>query len=464
MSQHSIEVEQLVLGAVLLNNELFGVASGVRPEDFFEPLHQQLWDVCSKLIGMGKRANPVTIRQFFPADLKIGEMTLSQYLARMAAEAATGNEVSGLAAMIRDMADARAIADVGSEISKATADPAELATWGIEQLDEIVASRTVTGVPSLTLEQSVSRAIDAAAQAYARDGAISGLTTGLRDLDRKILGVQRGELFILAGRPGSGKTATGLCMARNMARAGYRGIFYSLEMGDVSLSQRMLTDEAFNYEKVAYVRLRSGSFNEKQFTALRDAGIRLQNLPLRIEQQPRVTMGQLAARARQEKRRKGLDFFVVDYLGLMEASGRYKGNKTNEIGELTAGLRGLAKELDCAALVLCQLSRGVEGREDKRPNMGDLRDSGNIEQDADVIVMVYREAYYLERKEPPAGSAEHQVWQEKLEKCFNVIQLIVEKQRMGPIGTVECFCDISANAIRDVGYERDMALHPELVF
>lgn len=463
--QHSIEIEQLVIGAVLLNNELFGIA-GARTEDFYEPLHRELWDICGKLIAMGKRATPVTIRQFMPKDLKIGEMTISQYLARVAAEGATANEVAGLGGMIRDMADARSISEVATEISKATADPAEVATWGIEQLDAIVAARTTTGVPSLTLEQSVIRAIDAAAQAYTRDGAISGLATGLRDLDRKLLGVQRGELLILAGRPGSGKTATGLCIARNMARANYRGIFYSLEMGDVSLSQRMLTDEAFDYVKVAYSWLRSGRFNEKQFMSLRDAGVRLQNLPLKIEQRPRITMGQLAAKARQEKRKRGLDFFVVDYLGLMEASGRYKGNKTNEIGELTAGLRGLAKELDCAAIVLSQLSRGVEGREDKRPNMGDLRDSGNIEQDADVILMVYREAYYLERKEPPMGSAEHAVWQQKMEKCLNVIQLIVEKNRMGPIGTTECFCDIASNALRDTGYQRGEAIlpDPELAF
>lgn len=459
---HSIEAEQLVIGAVLLNNERF--AEAVKPEDFFEPLHRDLWDVCGKLIGAGKRATPMTVRQFLPADLKIGEMSIAQYLVRVVSESPAANELPGLVAIIRDHADRRLIEEVAVEMSKGGGDPAEAAAWGIEQLDEIVSSRTTVGVPSLTLEQSVVRAIDAAAHAYARDGAISGLTSGLRDLDRKLLGIQRGELMVLAGRPGAGKTAAALCMARNMVRAGHRGIFYSLEMGDVSLSLRMLADEAFDREKVAYSRLRSGSFTEKQFQALRDAELRLQGLPLRIEQQPRVTMGQLAAKARQEKRRRGLDFFVVDYLGLMESSGRYKGNRTNEIGELTAGLRGLAKELDCAAVVLSQLSRGVEGREDKRPNMGDLRDSGNIEQDADVIIMVYREAYYLERKEPPAGSAEHEIWQQKLEKCFNVIQLIVEKQRMGPIGTVECYCDIAANAIRDVGYSREEANLPELAF
>jgi replicative DNA helicase len=464
---HSIEIEQALIGGVMMKNELFGAVSDmVEPGDFFEPLHQQLWEICANLIGAGKPASPMSVRQFLPPDAKVGEMPIQQYLARLAAEGGYTAEVPSLAATVRDYADQRAIAEVAKELSKTGArDPADLAAWGIEHLDGIVAARTTTGVPSLTLDQSVARAIDAAAQAYARDGAISGLTTGLRDLDRKLLGLQRGELIILAGRPGSGKTATALGIARNVARAGYRGIFYSLEMGDVALSQRMVTDEAYDFAQVAYSWLRSGRFNEKQFVAIRDAGLRLQGLPIRIEQQPKITIGQLAARSRQEKRRRGLDFFVVDYLGLMESSARYKGNRTNEIGELTAGLRALAKELDCAALVLSQLSRGVEGREDKRPNMGDLRDSGNIEQDADVIIMVYREAYYLERKEPPPGSAEHVVWQDAMQKNFNKLLLIVEKQRMGPIGAVEVFCDIASNAIRDAGYVRDEFINePEMQF
>lgn len=463
---HSIEAEQILIGAILLNNGLFGaVGDKCESGDFFEPVHQQLWDICGKLIGAGKPASPLTVRQFLPADMSIGEMPVRKYLALLAAEAATANEVPALASMIRDYADRRAMALVAGELQKPEmTDPVELASWAIESLDSIVAARTTTGTPALTLDQSVVRAIDAAAAAYARDGAISGLTTGLRDVDRKLLGLQRGELIILAGRPGSGKTATALSIARNMASAGHRGIFYSLEMGDISLSQRMLTDEAYDHAEIAYSKLRSGRFTEKSFMALRDAGLRLQGLPLRIEQQPKITVGQLAARARQEKRRRGLDFFVVDYLGLMESSTRYKGNRTNEIGELTAGIRALAKELDCAALVLSQLSRGVEGREDKRPNMGDLRDSGNIEQDADVIVMVYREAYYLERKEPPPGSAEHAVWQEHMLRCANELQLIVEKQRMGPIGSIKVFCDIASNAIRDAGYVREIQPDPELAF
>lgn len=453
---HNVEIEQSLIGAILLNNRLFGLTEGcISPTDFFEPVHVELWDACSKLITSGKIANPKTVAGFLPSDLQVLGLSGSQYLARVMAEGAIANEVPQLANIVRDHSDRRSMAVVAGELAKNNSNnPVELAGWAIEQLDGIVAARTVTGVPSLTLEESVSRAISAASAAYARDGAISGLSTGLQDLDRKLLGLQRGELIILAGRPGSGKTAASLCLARNMARCGHRGIFYSLEMGDIQLSQRMLSDEAYDNIGIPYTRLRSGRFREREFSHIHEAGIRLQKLPLRIEQQPAMTIGQIAARARQEKRRNGLDFFIIDYLGLMTSSGRYSGNKNNEIGELTSGVRALAKELNCVGLLLCQLSRGVESRDDKRPNMGDLRDSGNIEQDADVVIMIYREAYYLERKEPLAGTPEHLKWLDDMERCLNEMHLIVEKQRSGPIGTVKVFCDVSCNAIRDMGWQR----------
>jgi replicative DNA helicase len=452
---HNVEIEQIVLGSILMDNRLFpAVSAKISSFDFFEPLHAEIFGICETLIGMGKSASPVSMGSFLPATLTIGNMTIREYLARLASVGSIPSEVVQLSDMLRDLSDHRALNGVATELGKAgDGDPGQMATEAIERLDAILAARTVSGVPSLSMDQAIARAMDAAAQAYQREGSISGLSTGLRDLDRKLLGLQRGEMVVMAGRPGSGKTAAALCLARNMAGKGHKGIFYSLEMGDVQLSQRMLTDEAYDSEKIAYSRLRSGRFAENQFLAIRDAGYRLQGLPIRIEQQPSMTMGQIGTRARQQKRTKGLDFFIIDYLGLMKPSGRYSGNKTNEIGELTAGVKALAKELDCVALLLCQLSRGVEGREDKRPNMGDLRDSGNIEQDADVIIMIYREAYYLERKEPPVGSAEHLVWEQSMERCLNEMQMIVEKQRSGPIGTVKVFCDVASNAIRDRDYQ-----------
>ncbi|HVN82287.1 MAG TPA: DnaB-like helicase C-terminal domain-containing protein [Terriglobia bacterium] len=462
---HNIELEQLLIGSVFLNNAIFpSLSEKVSPTDFYEPVHQNLWEVCAQLIGAGKKANPVTVATFLP-EITIGKLNLRQYLAHLAAEGAIASEAPQLADMVKDLSDRRALQGVASELGKAgSGDPVEMASWAIQELDALLAARVATGTPSLTMEQSVARAMDAAAKAYAREGSISGLSTGLRDLDRKLLGFQRGELIVMAGRPGSGKTAASLCLSRNMASKGHKGIFYSLEMGDVQLSQRMLTDEAYDAEKVAYTRLRSGRFTENQFMAIRDAGYRLQGLPMRIEQQPAMSLSQVGSRARQEKRTKGLDFIVIDYLGLMKSSGRYAGNRVNEIGELTAGVKALAKELDCAALLLCQLSRGVDGREDKRPTMADLRDSGNIEQDADVILMLYREAYYLERKEPAVGSADHLVWEKDMERCLNQMHMIVEKNRSGPIGTVKVFCDVASNAIRDCDYQREEMADQQMAF
>jgi replicative DNA helicase len=431
------------------------VSERITSFDYFEPLHADLHGICESLIAMGKKASPISVAAFLPQDAKIGKLNLREYLARLAAASAIPSEVPQLAEMIRDLSDRRSLHGIASELGKAVdGDPGQAATEAIERLDAILSLRSQSLVPSLTIEQSVARAMDAAAGAYQRDGAISGLPTGLRDLDHKLNGLQRGELVVMAGRPGSGKTAAALSLSRNLAHQRYRGIFYSLEMGDVQLSQRMLADESYDEAVVKYSWLRSGRFTEKQFMVIRDAALRLKNLPIRIEQQPSMTLGQIGARARQEKRTKGLDFFVVDYLGLMKSSGRYAGNRTNEIGELTAGVRALAKELDCVVLLLCQLNRGVEGREDKRPNMGDLRDSGNIEQDADVIIMLYREAYYLERKEPQAGTSDYIVWSDRMQACYNEMHMIVEKQRSGPIGTVKVFCDVAANAIRDQGYQR----------
>jgi len=243
-------------------------------------------------------------------------------------------------------------------------------------------------------------------------------------------------------------SAFALSISRNMAWAGHHGVFYSLEMGDIELSQRMISDEMFDEGRMTYWQIRSGRFHESVFLRIREAADRLSGLPLVIEQQPGLSVSQISARARQRKRRGKLDFIVVDHLGLIASSGRYSGSRVNEIGEMTASLKGLAKELDCAVFVLSQLNRAVEAREDKRPRMADLRESGSIEQDADVVIMLYRKAYYLERSEPPVGSAEHLVWQKELEGCHNELLLLVEKQRAGPVGSIKVFCDIGSNAIR----------------
>lgn len=447
-----ISCEQQLIGAVLLNNECFGlVESVVEPQHFSEAIHQQLFDVCRSLIRMGKLASPTTIKPFIPADVDIGGMTVSKYLARLAAEATTIVNAKDFAQVIRDLYDLRMIGEVGEQLRpRGGIDPVEQAAWGVEQLDGIVSGRVLESVRAMTMPAAMARAIDAAASAYQNEGKMLGLPYGLSDLDAKTLGAQRGHLVVIAGRPSMGKSAVALGIARNMAYAGYAGVFYSLEMGDIELSHRLVADDIFDQGRMTYWQIRSGRFHESVFQRITEAADRLSKLPLIIEQQPGLSVSQIAARARQRKRRGKLDFMVVDHLGLIASSGRYSGSRVNEIGEMTANLKGLAKELDCAVFLLAQLNRAVEGREDKRPKLSDLRESGSIEQDADTVIMLYRKAYYLERAEPPDGSAEHLVWQEELGRCVNEIHLLIEKQRAGPVGTVKCFVDIGANAIRSL--------------
>lgn len=465
---HSIEAEQGLLGAILVNNAAYPLVERiVTPEAFFEPLHAEIFTICAKLIGHGKLANPVTVKTFMPVDLKIKasdgvkhEFTVGEYVARLAAESTTIINAPDYARTIRDLHDRRMIVEVGNVMNpRNAAEPAELAQWAIEKLDEIVTARSATSTPAISMKEAAAKALDAAAHAYSLEGTITGIPYGLTDLDAKTSGIERGDLVIMAGRPGMGKTALALGIARTQAEKGYKVMFESLEMKDVALAQRMMSDWLYDRGlNLTYWQIRSGRFSERQFHDLKDATQALASLPIHIEQQSGVTIQQIANRARQRKRRYGLDVLIIDHLGLAKASNRYAGNKVYEIGEITSSSKALAKELDCAVILLAQLSRRVEQRDDKRPTMSDLRDSGEIEQDADTILMLYREAYYLETKEPPLGSAEHMVWQDSMQRCHNKLEVILSKQRAGPIGSIELFCDIGCNAVRNLSGEASLPL------
>ena len=447
----SIETEQEVLGALLTNNTVFEAVQDVLDAGhFFEVIHGQIYEIATTLIKMGKKASPVTVKTFLPSDHDIGGMTVSQYLARLVANATTIVNARDFANTIRDLADRRLIAEVAKSLDPKTAiDAAELAAWGVEMLDQVVAQRSQTGAPAVTLKQSLARSVDAAANAYQSDGKLTGLSYGYSELDHKTLGAQNGELIVIAGRPGMGKTALGLGVTRNMGHAKKIGMFVSLEMGDVALTQRMISDEMYDRQKLSYWQIRSGRFHEKDFEAMTEAVHRLEELPIKIEQQPQLTVAQIGARARQMKRRGGLNFVVVDHLGLVKASDRYAGSKVNETGETTGTLKALAKELDIPVFLLAQINRGVESRDDKRPTLADLRHSGDIEQDADTVMFLYREAYYLGLKEPRPGTPEFDIWTMDMERCWDQVEILVAKQRSGPTGTIKLVCDIAHNAIRD---------------
>lgn len=466
---HAIEVEQSLLGAALLNPEAVQMVDGyVSQEDFGESLHASIWEIMTTMHAAGRHLDVKLLIAAIGANATIpipyARMNVAQYIARLAAEATTVINARDYAVTIRDLADQRKLADIGASLKHETKiDPNEVAADAIDRLDQIVARRVNTGTPGLEMKEASVRALDAIAAAYQRDGSLSGITWGLKDLDNKTLGIHKAELTILAGRPGMGKTAVGLCVARSAAEAGHKVLFESLEMGDQPLTQRMISDVLFDQpgKPLPYWLMRSGRFREEDFTRITDAARRVALLPIRIEQRPAMTVSQIASQARQRKRRHGLDLLVVDHMHLIKPSDRYKGNRVNELGEVTSGLKALGKELDIAVLALCQLSRTLESRDSKKPTMADLRGSGDIEQDADAVVMLYREAYYLERNEPTPGSPESLVWQDKMEKLFDKLEAIIEKQRNGPIGTVELFCNISCNAVRDVGKEQYLPETPD---
>ena len=465
-ADHSIEAEQEVLGAILVNNAAMQYAAQhVGPEHFFEPFHQSLFDVMQTLINMGKVVTPVTVAPFVPADVDLGGMNGKQYVARLAASATTIINTPDYAQLIRDYADRRAArAVIDGMFAKPQPDPVQELSDGISALDGILAQRQSYLQRSSSMRSALVAAVDRAAVMYQRDGGVSGIASGLRDLDAKLLGFEPGNLIVIAGRPGSGKSAIATAMLRRMLLTPrrdapkddpvqtHRCMLASLEMNDVEIGQRMLSDEIYDQYRMTYHKIRQGSFSEQEFELMRQAALRLQDLPLTIEQQSGMTFGQIASKARQLKRTKGLDVLAIDHLHLMKTSGRY-GNKAIEIGEITSAFKALAKELAVPVILLAQLSRGVEGREDKRPNLSDLRMSGDIEQDADVVIMMYREAYYIQNREPKPGTPEHEKWQNDMDRCWLQAHAIIEKQRMGPLGAVQLHCDIGCNALRDADYE-----------
>jgi len=410
----------------------------------------------TEAMATGRRVDPklLSVSLGRDAQTKLGESgaTVGEYIARLAAEATTIINAPDYARVIRDLADQKRISGIGSSlVDIAPTDPERLAEHAIDRLDAILATRAKSNTPAVSMAQAATSAVDAAALAYQADGKITGITWGVSALDRKTLGLQRGELTILAGRPGMGKTALGICVARKAAEAEHKSLFFSLEMGDAAVAQRAMADSMFDSTPMTYWLIRSGKFPESSFPNITSAAKKIAALPIKIEQQPGLTIAQITARARQQQRRHGLDFLIVDHLHLIRASDRYSGHRVEEIGETTRGLKSLAKELGVPVLALCQLSRGVEGRDDKRPTLADLRGSGDIEQDADTVLMLYREAYYLERGKPDEKSGDaFAQWLAKIEKSRTRIDVIVEKQRNGPIGTVPLFCSIAHNAIRDL--------------
>jgi replicative DNA helicase len=458
---HSIEAEQCLLGAILVNDAAFDAVAGiVSDDDFFEPIHRFLFERMAEAKQQGRRLTVQLVGALLSDEIKstdIQGLTVSQYIARLAAEATTVINAPDYARVIVENADRRRIIGAAENLVLAARSPSEapasLAVEGMDILDGIAArhsSKHIADVPFIVASDRSIERMQAAMQC--KD--ITGISTGLRDLDERLNGLQRGEFIILAGRPGMGKSGLVISSLRQTAQDGTNALLLSLEMSAESVSDRMLSDACFHPRfAVPYFDIARGKISMEQAERVVDAKRSLDSLSVRIDPQGGLTVGQIAARARRHKQRlerqgKTLDLLVVDHLHIIRPSARYSGNRTAEITEISAGLKALAKELNVPLVALAQLSRGVESRDDKRPTLADLRDSGSLEQDADVIIFLFREAYYLQAtlNDP----AKNQARIARLAEVKNALEAHIAKQRNGPIGTVNLFFDPASNAARNI--------------
>lgn len=472
---NNIEAEQALLGAILVNNDAFyRVSDFLKPGHFYEPLHRKIFEVAAELIRMGKIATPITLKTFLPADEKVGDMTVAQYVVRLAVEAVTVVNATDYGRAIYDLATRRALITVGEDMVNIAYDapvdmsPSDQIEDAERRLFELAETcRYDGGFESFT--DAVKTAVDMANAAYMRDGHLSGVATGLRDLDRRMGGLQSSDLIIIAGRPGMGKTSLATNIAFNIAeayvpaqqadgsfKAANGGVvgFFSLEMSSEQLATRIISEQT----EIPSSKIRRGEISEMDFEKLVACSQTMQKIPLFIDQTGGISIAQLSARARRLKRQRGLDVIVIDYIQLMQgSSAKSSQNRVQEITEITTGLKALAKELAVPIIALSQLSRQVESRDDKRPQLSDLRESGSIEQDADVVLFVYREEYYLKNREPKPGTDEYIKWEHEMNEMRGKAEVIVAKQRHGPTGSVSLAFQGEFTRFSDLAEEHHIA-------
>ncbi len=451
---HNIEAEQALLGALLVNNDVYDrVAAIVNETHFFDPVHARIFETASRRIQKNTLASPVTLKAFFEDDAGLAELGGPAYLVQLAGAAISLYSARDYAQQIYDLAIRRSLISIGQEISlkagtvDVESEPAEQIVEAEQQLYSLGEQGKVdTGFQSFL--RAVTDAVNMANAAYQREGGLAGISTGLADMDQKLGGLHPSDLLILAGRPSMGKTSLATNIAYNIAKTYKKGArpdgsegavdggvvgFYSLEMSAEQLAARILSEAA----EVPSEQIRRGDMTEDEFRRFVEAAKRLEACPLFIDDTPALPISQLAARARRLKRTHGLDVLIVDYLQLVRPA-TAKDSRVNEVSEITQGLKAIAKELDIPVIALSQLSRQVESRDDKRPQLSDLRESGSIEQDADVVMFVFREEYYKEREKPGDHDVDGMMkWQEEMSNLHGKAEVIIGKQRHGPIGTVE---------------------------
>jgi replicative DNA helicase len=438
---NNIEAEQSIIGSILLNNEIFDeINLLINSKNFYDPMHQKIFMAIEKLIYSGMLANPITLKNYFENEKD--ELNIPNYLFKITKFSTSSRQAIEYSKLIYDLYVKRELIKISENIID-TAKSNDLDNDGksiIENFEKSLFDLAEKGSFSSSLvkfDEAMKMTIEMASSAYKNEEGIVGVPTGLTDLDYRLGGLHKSDLLIIAGRPSMGKTALATNIAFNAAKKiqndGRKSTiaFFSLEMSSEQLSTRILAEQS----RIKSNDIRRGKISEEQFDKFIEISKNISELPLYIDETPAISIAALSNRARRIKRLYGLDMVVVDYIQLMKAS-NFREGRVQEISEITQGLKALAKELSVPVLALSQLSRAVEHRDDKKPQLSDLRESGSIEQDADVVMFVYREAYYLQGKEPRPATVEHAEWQAKMNDISHLAEIIIGKQRHGPTGNV----------------------------
>ncbi len=438
---NNIEAEQSVIGSILVSNEIFDeINMIITSKNFYDPMHQKIFSAIEKLIYSGMLANPITLKNYFEKEKD--EINVPDYLIKITKFSTAKRQTTEYSKLIYDLFVKRELIKISENIID-TAKLNDLDHDGqsiIENFEKSLFDLAEKGSFSSQLvkfDEAMRMTIEMASNAYKNDEGIVGVPTGLTDLDDRLGGLHKSDLLIIAGRPSMGKTA----LATNIAFYAAKKIqedgrkstiaFFSLEMSSEQLSTRILAEQS----RIKSNDIRRGRISEEQFDKFIETSKNISELPLYIDETPAISIAALSNRARRIKRLYGLDMVVVDYIQLMRAS-NFREGRVQEISEITQGLKALAKELSVPVLALSQLSRAVESRDIKKPQLSDLRESGSIEQDADVVMFVYREAYYLEKMEPRPATVEHAEWQSKMNEISNLAEILIGKHRHGPTGNI----------------------------
>ena len=438
---NNIEAEQSVIGTLLVSNEIFDeINIIISSKNFYDPMHQKIFGAIEKLIYSGMLANPITLKNHFENEKD--ELNVPEYLVKITKFSTSSRQAIEYSKLIYDLYVKRELV----KISESVIDAAKLNDLDndgqkiIENYEKSLFDLAEKGSFSSTIvkfDEALRQTIEMAQIAYKNEEGIVGVPTGLTDLDDRLGGLHKSDLVIIAGRPSMGKTALATNIAFHAAKKmndeGKKSsiAFFSLEMSSEQLSTRILAEQS----RIKSNDIRRGRISDEQFDKFIEASKNITELPLYIDETPAISIAALSNRARRIKRKFGLDMVVIDYIQLMSVP-NFKDGRVQEISQITQGLKALAKELSVPVLALSQLSRAVEQRDLKKPQLSDLRESGSIEQDADVVMFVYREAYYLEKQEPRPATVEHAEWQAKMNEVSNLAEIIIGKQRHGPTGNI----------------------------